>query len=366
MSVEFIGFITNSNASETIVREGPILDRHHIETAAKIHENSGFDRALLAFHSTIPDALQVGQHVLSVTEKLNVLIAQRPGFTAPTLLARQLATIDQLWHGRVALHVITGGNATELKQDGNTIDDKDERYARTDEFLDVVRAEWSSDKPFNYSGKYYQVTNGFSQIKPYRPEGIPVFVGGGSDAAIEVAGKHADTFALWGESYAQVRDVTSRVRAAAAKHGRPAPRFSLSIRPILADTEEKAWAKADEILARATALQDKTGYRKPADGHATAGAKRLLALADQGTRIDKRLWTEIAKLTGANSNTTALVGTPAQVAEVFADYYDLGVSHFLIRGFDPLVDAIEYGRELIPQTRKLIAERQSARGVAAE
>src|SRR5882762_7499410 len=179
MSVEFIGFITNNNSSETVVRAGPILDVPYIETVAKAHEFAGFDRALLAFHSTIPDALQVGQHVLGVTEKLKVLIAQRPGFTAPTLLARQLATVDQLWHGRVALHVITGGNATELKQDGNTIDDKDERYARTDEFLDVVRAEWSSDKPFNYSGKYYQVTNGFSQIKPYRPEGIPVFVGGG-------------------------------------------------------------------------------------------------------------------------------------------------------------------------------------------
>ena len=146
------------------------------------------------------------------------------------------------------------------------------------------------------------------------------------------------------------------------EHGRPTPRFSLSVRPILADTEEKAWAKAEEILARATALQDKTGYRKPADGHATAGARRLLALAEQGTRIDKRLWTEIAKLTGANSNTTALVGTPEQVAEVFGDYYDLGISHFLIRGFDPLIDAIEYGRELIPLTRKLIAERQATRG----
>src|SRR4030088_902596 len=350
MSVEFIGYITNNNSSETIVRSGPILDRHYIETVAKAHENAGFDRALLAFHSTTPDGLQIGQHVLGVTDKLKVLIAQRPGFTAPTLLARQLATIDQLSGGRVALHVI---------------DDKDERYARTSEFLDVVRAEWTSEKPFSYDGKYYQVQNGFSQVKPYRSEGIPIFVGGASDDAIEVAGKHADTFALWGESYAQARDVTSRVRAAATKHGRPTPRFSLSVRPILADTEEKAWAKAEEILARATALQDKTGYRAPADGHATAGARRLLALAEQGTRIDKRLWTEMARLTGANSNTTALVGTPEQVAEVFGDYYDLGVSHFLIRGFDPLIDAIEYGRELIPLTRKLIAERRSARVVAA-
>ena len=366
MSIEFIGYISNNNSSETIVRTGPVLDPTYIETVAKAHENAGFDRALLAFHSTTPDSLQVGQHVLGVTQRLNVLIAQRPGFTAPTLLARQLAAIDQFSRGRVALHVITGGNATELRQDGNTIDDKDARYARTSEFLDVVRAEWSSTKPFTYSGKYYQVENGFSQVKPYRPEGIRIYFGGASDAAIEVAGKHADTFALWGESYAQVRDQTARVRDAAAKQGRPAPRFSLSVRPIIADTEEKAWAKAQDVLARATSLQDKTGYRKPADGHATAGARRLLALADQGERVDKRLWTEIAKLTGANSNTTALVGTPEQVAEVFGDYYDLGISHFLIRGFDPLIDAIEYGRELIPLTRKLIAERQVAKGVAAE
>ena len=366
MSIEFIGFISNNNSSETIVRNGPILDPSHIETVAKAHENAGFDRALLAFHSTTPDSLQVAQHVLGVTERLNVLIAQRPGFTAPTLLARQFAVLDQFSRGRVALHVITGGNATELKQDGNTIDDKDERYARTSEFLDVVRAEWTSDKPFTYSGKYYQVENGFSQVKPYRPEGIRIYFGGASDAAIEVAGKHANTFALWGESYAQVREQTARVRAAAARHGRPAPRFSLSVRPIIADTEEHAWAKAQAILERATALQDKTGYRKPADGHATAGARRLLAIAEQGSRVDKRLWTEIAKLTGANSNTTALVGTPEQVAEVFGDYYDLGITHFLVRGFDPLIDAIEYGRELIPLTHKLIAERQVVKGAAAE
>jgi alkanesulfonate monooxygenase len=157
MSVEFIGFITNNNSSETIVRSGPILDVPYIETVAKAHELAGFDRVLLAFHSTIPDALQVGQHVLGVTKKLKDMIAQRPGFTAPTLLARQLATIDQISAGRVSLHVITGGNATELRADGNTLDDKDERYARTSEFLDVVRLECTSERPFDYSGKYYKV-----------------------------------------------------------------------------------------------------------------------------------------------------------------------------------------------------------------
>jgi len=92
----------------------------------------------------------------------------------------------------------------------------------------------------------------------------------------------------------------------------------------------------------------------------------LWEAAALGDRPEGRLYTAIARATGARGNTTALVGTPEQVAEVFGDYYDLGVSHFLIRGFDPLIDAIEYGRELIPLTRKLIAERDSSRGVAAE
>ena len=364
--IEFIGFIGNNNGSETTPRTGPLLDVTYIETLAKAHENAGFDRALLAFHSTLPDCLQVGQHVASVTERLNVFIAQRPGFTAPTLFARQFATLDHLTKGRISLNVITGGDSVELAQDGNTIDDKDERYARTSEFLDVVRAEWTSAAPFDYDGKYYQVKRGFSQLKPYQTNGIPVFIAGASDAAVEVAGRHADVFALWGETYDEVRKVIAKVRAACARNGRAAPRFSLSFRPILADTEEKAWAKAEATLARAKAVQDKTGFVRKPGGPANEGSKRLLALAAQGERLDKRLWTGMAALTDARGNSTSLVGTPQQVAESLAEYYDLGIDIFLIRGFDPLIDAIEYGRELIPLTRKLVAERVRTRGVAAE
>ena len=193
MSVEFIGFITNNNSSETIVRIGPVLDRHYIETVAKAHETAGFDRALLAFHSTSPDCLQVGQHVLGVTDRLSVLIAQRPGFTAPTLIARQLATVDQLSGGRVALHVITGGNATELKQDGNTIDDKDERYARTDEFR--CRANGPA-KNRSYDGNTTRSKTAFPTSSPIKA-GITLS-SAADDTAIEVAGKHANTFASRG------------------------------------------------------------------------------------------------------------------------------------------------------------------------
>ena len=365
MAFEFIGFVGNHNASETIPRKGPVVDRGYIETVAKAHEAAGFDRVLLAFHSSSPDSLQVGQHVASVTQKLGVFVAQRPGFTAPTIAARQFATLDALFPGRFSINIITGADPAELAQDGNQVTDKDERYARTTEFLDIIRAEWESEKPFDYNGKHYQVKNGFSHVRPNGGKGIDIFVAGASDAAVEVAGKHADVFALWGETHEHVTELLNKVRAASARNGRPSPEFSVSFRPIIADTEEAAWAKADAILEKARALQDVTGYKREG-APINVGSRRLLEIAAKGSRHDKRLWTGIAELTGAKGNSTALVGTPDQVADALLDYYDLGVRKFLIRGFDPLVDAIQYGRELLPRVRQLVAEREAAVKVAAE
>ena len=365
MAFEFIGFVGNHNASEIIPRTGPVVDRDYIETVAKAHEAAGFDRVLLAFHSWAPDALQVGQHVASVTQRLGVFVAQRPGFTAPTVAARQFATLDALYPGRFSINIITGADPAELAQDGNQVTDKDERYVRTTEFLDIIRAEWESETPFDYAGRHYQVKGAFSHVRPRGGRGIDIFVAGASDAAVEVAGKHADVFALWGETHEQVREILTKVRAAAARHGRPSPEFSVSFRPIIAETEEAAWAKADAILEKARALQDVTGFRRNA-APINEGSRRLLEAAAKGSRHDKRLWTGIAELTGAKGNSTALVGTPAQVADALLDYYDLGVRKFLIRGFDPLIDAIEYGRDLIPRVRALVAAREAAVKVAAE
>lgn len=173
------------------------------------------------------------------------------------------------------------------------------------------------------------------------------------------------------ETLAQVGESIKQVREAAAAHGR-SPRFSLSLRPILADTEEEAWAKADRILQRAKALKE-SGERLIRQDNAAGqpqneGSRRLLAAAAEGKRLDKRLWTEIAALTGASGNSTSLVGTPDQVAEAMLDYYDIGITTFLIRGFDPLEDAFHYGRDLIPRVRALVAERdgQAGRAIAAE
>lgn len=354
MSVEFIGYIGTQQASEIHPRSGPVIQPQYVEKVAKAHEAAGFDRALIAYHSNSPDSAFVAAHAASVTTKLKFLVAHRPGFIHPTVAARQFITQDTFNGGRTAVHIITGGDDQELRADGSFID-KDARYARTDEYLSVLRQEWTSEKPFDHQGEYYRYEGAFSEAKSPQQPHIPLYFGGSSAAAIAVAGKHADVYALWGETYEQVREVVQQVRAEAAKHGRTV-RFSLSLRPILAETEDKAWARAERILEQAKALAEAKGFvrQEPAN----EGSRRLLAAAAQGARLDKRLWTGIAGLLGAKGNSTALVGTAEQVAEALLDYYDLGITTFLIRGFDPLEDAIEYGKRLIPLTRELIAKRE--------
>lgn len=364
MSIEFIGLTAAQETSETLLPHGPAVDKAYIGALARAHEFAGFDRVLVAHSSASVDGLQVAAHILQQTEKLGVLLAHRPGFVAPTLAARQFATLDHFSDARLAVHIISGGDDTEQQRDGDFLT-HDERYRRTDEYLDVVRKTWTSEGPFDHEGQYYRFIGQNAGVRPLKDNHLPIFFGGASDAAIEVAGKHADVYALWGEPLAQVAETIAKVRAAAARHGRAGKiRFSLSLRPILADTEEGAWARADRILEEASANVSKNPFfaRRPTQPQ-NVGSQRLLAAAAQGKVVDERLWTGIAALTRASGNSTGLVGTPEQVRDALLKYADLGISTFLVRGFDPIHDALQYGRELIPLVRAAIAEREEKSGI---
>lgn len=359
MSVDFIGMIATRKASEIHAPEGPAIDRDYLRRFAQAHEQAGFDRILVAHHSTGPDAFLVVAYAASVTERVGFMLAHRPGFVEPTLAARKLATLDQFTGGRLAVHIISGGDDAEQRRDGDFLG-HDERYARTDEYVEILRRIWTSAAPFDHAGRYYRFEGGFSEVKPVQKPQIPIYFGGASAPAIEAAGRHADIYALWGETHEQVREQVALVRASAGRHGRQIG-FSVSFRPILAETEARAWARAEDILEQTRALRWSQGLAGPGDPKQSEGARRLLAAAAQGDRVDRRLWTAIARETGARSNSTALVGTSEQVAEALLDYYDLGVTTFLIRGFDPLEDAADYGHALIPHTRELVARRLAER-----
>ncbi len=358
MSIEFIGIAATQEISETSGAPatagrgdgvsaqseagspvGPVVQPDYLKAIVEAHETSGFDRVLVAHSSASPDGFVVAAQILNCTTRLGVLLAHRPGFLAPTLTARAFATLDAFHPGRIAMHVITGGDDADQARDGD-FSDKQTRYARTDDFLTVVRKEWESTEPFDHEGDFYRVKGGWSAVRPATP--IPVYFGGASEDAIRVGGKHADVYAFWGEPLQGIVERIQQVRAAAAPYGRTTA-FSVSLRPIVAATEGEAWAKAEEILERTKERVANRGRVFSINGESSRGSQRLLEYAAKGDVHDKRLWTAVAKATGAAGNSTALVGSYEQVAESLQEYVDLGVGTLLIRGFDPLEDAKDYG-----------------------
>jgi alkanesulfonate monooxygenase len=371
MPVEFIGMIGTKEQSEIKNTAGPVIDRAYVRRFSRAHEDAGFDRVLIGYASSQPDGTQVAAYAAAHTERLGFLIAHRPGFVAPTLAARTFATLDQFTKGRISVHIITGGSDAEQRHDGDHLS-KDERYARTDEYLDILKLAWTSGERFSYAGKYYQVEDFLSQVKSPQQPRIRLYFGGSSEAAYRVGGKHADTYALWGEPLAETKQQIDSVNEAARNAGRAdLPGISVSFRPILGPTEDLAWERAHRILETTKenieAFRQQWGVRTwplGGDNPENVGSQRLLAAAARGELHDRALWTAPAAATGAGGNSTALVGTPETVAQALLDYVDIGVTTLLIRGYDPYDDAIDYGRYVLPLVREEVAKRDAERAAA--
>ncbi|WP_131744687.1 LLM class flavin-dependent oxidoreductase [Frankia sp. Cppng1_Ct_nod] len=364
MPVEFIGLISTREGSETHQPSGPVIDRDYVRRSARVHEDAGFDKVLIGYSAGSPDNIQVAAYAAAHTERLGYLIAHRPGVVFPTVAARYFATLDHFAAGRIAVHIITGGNDAEQRRDGDYLT-KDERYDRTDEYLDIVRKTWTSTEPFSHEGRYYKLEDHLATVRPVQQPHIPLYFGGSSQAAYRVGGKQANVFALWGEPLAQTAEQISAVNHAAVDAGRPKPGISVSFRPILGPTEDLAWERAHRILkttqekldAPNSIFREFRSRRNPETGPRNVGSQRLLAAAAAGELHDRALWTPLAAATGAAGNSTALVGTPETVAQALLDYVDIGVTTLLIRGYDPYDDAIDYGRHLIPLVHEEIARR---------
>jgi alkanesulfonate monooxygenase len=350
MPVRIIGMIgvtpPSSDASLHVIEGG--LSPAYLAEFARAHDAAGFDMALVGYSSSSAEGFLVALYAAMQTERLGYLVAHRPGFVAPTLLARKISTFDHLTGGRLAVHIIVGKSDDEQHGDGD-FSAKDDRYRRAAEYLELMKLVWSSDQPFDFSGKFYQVRGAHSDVRPLQRPNPLLFFGGASPGALDMGARLCDVYAIYAEPLASTRERIGQFRAQAASFGR-GPGFNVSVRPIVAQTEGAAWDKANRILA---AMEGKKGWRRQeqAAGPVDNAGKRLMRFALERDVHDERLWMPIARATGALGNTSCLVGTPEQVADAIVKYYRLGVDSFLIRGFDPLNDAIEFGRELIPRIK---------------
>jgi alkanesulfonate monooxygenase len=249
MSIQFLGMIGHRLSSETIAPVGPIFDRDYIVRFAQTHEAAGFDRLLVGHWSDQPDGFLVTALAGLSTQKIQYLLAHRPGFVSPTLAARKFATLEHLLGA--GWRCISSAAAMTPSSAGTAITSTTTSAMPAPTPSSTVRQVWTSEQPVDIHNDFYQAEQAWSAIRPLQKPHLPIYFGGSSEAAIAVAGKHADVFALWGESLAQTGETIQRVRAEAAKHQRDIG-FSVSFRPIIADSEAEAWEKAEHILHVAT------------------------------------------------------------------------------------------------------------------
>ncbi|HEY9369646.1 LLM class flavin-dependent oxidoreductase [Streptomyces sp.] len=369
MPVEFLGIAATNDGSETTSRSGAAFDREYTLRLARAHEDNGWDRVLFAYGSGSPDPAPAAAYIASKVDRLQILLAHRPNVSYPTFAAKTFATLDQISEGRLTVHFITGGNDHEQGREGDTLT-KDERYARTREYISIVKKIWTTHEPFDHEGEHYRFHDFVSDVFPVQQPRPNVSFGGSSPAAYEAGGAEADIYCLWGEPLARTADQIEAVKAAAAAAGRTdVPRIQAAFRPIIAPTEELAWEKAHRTVG---AIRDRGAAglkrRHRTGAPENTGSQRLIAIAEAGERYDRALWTPTAAATGGSGNSNALVGTPETVAQALLDYYDLGVDILSARGYDLLGDAIDFGRYVIPIVREEVAKRdaeRAARGALA-
>ncbi|WP_405132868.1 LLM class flavin-dependent oxidoreductase [Nocardia sp. NBC_01388] len=352
MSLTFHWFLPTSGDSRGLVVGGhgtPMSgDRpaslHYLNQVAAAAETNGFEGVLTPTGSWCEDAWLTTAMLAGTTDRLKFLVALRPGLMSPTLAAQMAGTFQRHSDGRLLINVVTGGEPADQRAYGDFAD-KQTRYARTGEFLHVVKSLWESQEPFSFTGEHYRVENA---LLSNRPNPVPpVFFGGSSAPAGPVAARYADTYLTWGEPVLAASRKLEWIRGLAVDHGRKLD-YGLRIHVISRDTSEEAWGVADKLLAGIDPA-DIARVQASLASSESEGQRRMVEL--HGGSLDRleiapNLWAGVGLVRGGAG--TALVGSHEEVAERLVEYSKVGINHFVLSGYPHLEEAYWFGEGVLP------------------
>ncbi len=225
---------------------GRPVDLPYLQQVALAADSLGYYGVLIPTGKSCEDSWLVASALAPLTRRLRYLVAVRPGLQPPTLAARMAATLDRLSEGRLLINVVTGGDPVENKGDGIFLSHS-ERYQVTREFLDVYTRLLRGEK-VDYHGEHIHVEGAEVLFPPVQENGPPLYFGGSSDAAIDVAAEQIDSYLTWGEPPELVAEKLAVVRERAAARGRTL-QYGIRLHVIVRETEEEAWAAADRLIA---------------------------------------------------------------------------------------------------------------------
>ena len=317
----------------------------YLRQIAQAVDDLGYTGALLPTGRSCEDAWIVASTLVSLTRQMRFLVAIRPGLVSPGVAARMAATFDRLSGGRLLINVVTGGDPVELAGDGLHLD-HDQRYELTDEFLTVWRAIASGEQA-NLQGDYLNIQDGKLLFPPVQKPYPPLWFGGSSPIAQNIAAKHIDVYLTWGEPPAQVAEKIASVRRLALSEGRTV-RFGIRLHVIVRETESEAWDAANELIK----YVDDEAIAKAQKAYArmdSVGQQRMTQLHHgnrEALEISPNLWAGVGLVRGGAG--TALVGDPQTVAARMLEYADLGIESFILSGYPHLEEAYRVAELLFP------------------
>jgi FMNH2-dependent dimethyl sulfone monooxygenase len=311
----------------------------YVRRLAQRSEQIGYDLTLIAelFLNDIKgidapslDAWSTAAALAAVTERLELMIAVRPTFHHPAILAKQAANIDRISGGRVALNVVSSWWRDEARRYGVQFDEHDDRYARTAEWLAIVDGVWR-EPIFSFAGKYFRVDETIAEPKPVRCPRPPIYAGGESVAAKALIARSCDAYVMHGDPPERIAPKVADLRKRREDAGLPPLRFGMAAYAIVRGSDREARRELERIT---NVAPGSPGYGNYNDWIANTKLEQRVSLEDYSV---------------SNRGLRAgLIGTPEQVAERVRSFAAVGVDLLLLQCSPQLEEMERFAAEVVP------------------
>ncbi len=322
-----------------VPNEGMDASWDYVKRLACRSEEIGYDLTLIAelnlndikgAGAPTLDAWSTAAALMAVTKKLELMVAVRPTFHAPALLAKQAANIDQIGGGgRLSLNVVSSWWADEAKKYGVHFEQHDDRYARTAEWLDVVDGMWKEER-FSYAGKHYQIEDSLMAPKPATQPRPVIYAGGESEAAKNLIAQKCDAFVMHGDPPEKIREKIADMSERRERFGMPRMQFGIAAYTIVRDTEREAEAELARITDVSSSASGYDNYQQWLSGTKLEGQMSIdeYSVSNRGLR-------------------PKLIGTPEIVRERIAEFSAAGVDLLLLQSSPQLEEMERFAAQVI-------------------